>query len=95
MENTTLALALLIGRDALDRSLNDMSPYQNIEEVLEMFRECLPAAGTECATEAVLWAMRSAVQVANMPQQECERLLVFINDMAIEVDSLHLPEVTE
>lgn len=93
----SLPLSLQIGEDIfqkselLNKNLREMAPFGGIDDVLQMFRECLPAAGTSCATEAVLWAVRSAILIADISTKERDQLLRFLGGLAVEVDSLHLP----
>lgn len=92
-----LPLALQIGEDIflkseiLNQRLRESAPFGGMDDVLQMFKECLPAAGTSCATEAVLWAIRSAVLIAEIPIKERDSLLCFLGGLALEVDGLHLP----
>ncbi len=89
-------IALQIGEDVFQKSellnkrLRNMAPFGGIDDVLQMFRECLPAAGTTCATEAVLWAVRSAILIADIQIKERDHLLRFVAALAVEVDSLHI-----
>jgi len=93
----SLPLALQIGEDIFQKSellnkrLREAAPFGGMDDVLQMFRECLPAAGTTCATEAVLWAARSAILLADIQTKERDRLLRFLGGLALEVDSLHIP----
>lgn len=95
-QNSEMPLALQIGLDVFEQAqLLELSPYETADDVLKMFEESLPAAGATCATEAVLWAVRSAIQVEDMPIKTRDRLLQFLTGLAVEIDSMHLEGVSE
>ncbi|MCL4470136.1 MAG: hypothetical protein M1547_03140 [Gammaproteobacteria bacterium] len=96
-EQQPLPLALQIGASTfhpghdqakLDALLAELSPYQTPNDILKMFRACLPD-GRSCAPEAVLWVCRCAVVGADIPAAAREELLDFINQLANEIDGLH------
>lgn len=90
-QNSEMPLALMIGLDIFEQAkLLELSPYETADDVLKMFEDALPAAGTTCATEAVLWAARSAIQIEDMPIKTRDRLLQFLTSLAVEIDSMHL-----
>lgn len=67
----------------LNALLAELSPYQTTEDILETFRSCLPN-DRSCAAEAVLWACRCAVVIADR-----DRLLNFIDQLAHEIDAIY------
>lgn len=72
----------------LNALLAELSPYRTPEDVLEMFRNCLPN-DRSCAAEAVLWAVRAAVAGAVMHAETRAALVDFIDQLAREVDAMH------